>query len=474
MRENDLGNSYYRKRRQKRGSVIPWIQLLLTIAVLAVLYMTDMMPLQYLIVGAAVLFILFFITFGMCHSLRSRSGGRIFSILICLVLGVLLLYLGKTYSVLDRITGSDTRIDEMSVIVLKDDPAESLEDASGYIFGTAQIDSENAGKVTDEINNKLKTEISSVSFSAYAEEVGALYDGQVGAIIFNEAYREMMIESYPEFSNETRVIYTMKIKTKVDIGKSDKKVTQEPFYVYITGIDTYGDISTTSRSDVNIIAKVDPKNRKIQMVSTPRDAYVELPSFGAYDKLTHAGIYGVQESIGALEALYGIKIDYYLRVNFSGFEKIVDALGGITVESDYAFTSWDGEYFEEGINELSGSRALSFARERKSFGDGDFQRGRNQMKVIRAILDKAMSPSILGSYTRVLDSLTGSFDTSMSSAEISSLVKMQLSNGGSWDIESYEVTGYGDYRATYSYGSAALDVVVLDEAMVEEARALLQ
>ena len=469
----NYNQSYYRKKKQKRGSVVPWIQLLLTLGVLAVLYMIDMMPLQFLIVGAAVLFILFFISWGLCHSVRSRSGGRIFSILICLILAGLLFYLGKTYSVLDKVTGSDTRTDEMSILVLKDDPAQNIEDAKDYLFGMASVDIENGAKVAEKVTNEVKSEISTLPFSAYSEAVGALYDGQIGAIIFNEAYREIIAEDYPTFREDTRVIYTMSIKTKIDIDKSDKNVTKEPFYVYITGIDTYGDISTTSRSDVNIIARVDPENRTINMVSTPRDSYVELPSFGAYDKLTHAGIYGVQESIGALEELYGIKIDYYLRVNFTGFEKIVDALGGITVTSDTSFTSWDGEYFEEGVNELNGSRALSFARERKSFGDGDFQRGRNQMKVISAILDKAMSPAILGSYTKVLDSIAGCIDTSMTSSDLSDLVKMQLQNNAKWDIQSFAVTGYGEYRTTYSYGSTPLDVVVLDEEALAQGRALL-
>ena len=301
-----------------------------------------------------------------------------------------------------------------------------------------------------------------------------MLNGQIGAIIFNEAYREMITSTYPEFTEQTRVLDTKSIKTKVNISKNSKKVTKEPFTVYITGIDTFGEISKTSRSDVNIIATVNPSTHKILLVSTPRDSYIELAPLeigtsNAYDKLTHAGIYGVTESIATLENLYNIKIDYYVRVNFTGFEQIVDALGGITVESDYAFQSVDGDWFNEGTNYLNGWQALEFARERHAFSDGDFQRGRNQMKVIQAIIKKAMSPEILTNYTQLLDSVAGCMETSMTRTEIGDLVKMQLSDGGDWDVESYTVLGYIDNRVTYSYGAAPLSVVILEDQYIQEA-----
>ena len=227
----------------------------------------------------------------------------------------------------------------------------------------------------------------------------------------------------------------------------------------------YGDIAQTSRSDVNILASVNPLTHRVQLISTPRDSYVELPSYGDYDKLTHAGIYGVSESIRALEELYGVEVDYYVRVNFTGFEEIVDALGGITVYSDEGFTAWDGTWFDE---------ALSFARERKAFSDGDIQRGRNQMKVIKAIAEKAMSPAILSNYSAVMDAAGGSIETSMTQAEIGALAKMQLSSEESWNIESYAVTGYVDSRTTYSYGASPLSVVIPEESSIAEARLLLQ
>ncbi len=472
-------NDPYRHKKRKKGSIFVWIQLVLTLAVLFVLYKINMMPMQYLVITGAVLLLLFVLSFGLCYSYRSRSGGRVLSIIISLLLGVLLGYLFKTYSVLDQITGADTKIDEMTVLVLTEDPAQSLADTAGYVYGMTSTDSKNANEMLEEVRKQTGTEVATASFTSYTEEAYALLNGQIGAIIFNEAYREMIETDFPGFSESTRILSTKTIKTKVEVSKNSKKVAKEPFLVYITGIDTYGEISKTSRSDVNILAAVNPTTHKILLVSTPRDSYVELAPEGtgvnnAYDKLTHAGIYGVQESISTLQNLYGVKIDYYVRVNFSGFETIVDALGGITVDSDYAFLSNDGEWFDEGPNELDGRRALSFARERYAFEDGDFQRGRDQMKVIKAIIDKAMSPAILGNYTQLLDSVADSMETSMTTSEIGDLVQMQLSSGEQWNIENYTVLGHFEDQVCYSYGASPLSVVVLEDEYIAEAVGKIQ
>ncbi len=472
-------NDPYRHKKRKKGSIFVWIQLVLTLAVLFVLYKINMMPMQYLVITGAVLLLLFVLSFGLCYSYRSRSGGRVLSIIISLLLGVLLGYLFKTYSVLDQITGADTKIDEMTVLVLTEDPAQSLADTAGYVYGMTSTDSKNANEMLEEVREQTGAEVATASFTSYTEEAYALLNGQIGAIIFNEAYREMIETDFPGFSESTRILSTKTIKTKVEVSKNSKKVAKEPFLVYITGIDTYGEISKTSRSDVNILAAVNPTTHKILLVSTPRDSYVELAPEGtgvnnAYDKLTHAGIYGVQESISTLQNLYGVKIDYYVRVNFSGFETIVDALGGITVDSDYAFLSNDGEWFDEGPNELDGRRALSFARERYAFEDGDFQRGRDQMKVIKAIIDKAMSPAILGNYTQLLDSVADSMETSMTTSEIGDLVQMQLSSGEQWNIENYTVLGHFEDQVCYSYGASPLSVVVLEDEYIAEAVGKIQ
>ena len=263
--------SYHRKaRKRKRGSIWVWIQFLLSVAVFAVVYMIGMMPTEYLIIGGAVLLMLFLFTLGLCNSYRSRSGGRVIAVIISLLLGLILGYLVKTYSILDRITGADTRIDEMSVLVLADDPAQSIGDTAYYIYGTATVDQANTDKFMESIGQELGGAPQAASFSSYTEAVGALMNGEVGAITFNEAYRQMLKEMYPDFDTQTRVLYSKSFKTRVNVARGSRKVTREPFIVYISGIDVYGDIAQTSRSDVNILASVNPLTHRVQLISTPR------------------------------------------------------------------------------------------------------------------------------------------------------------------------------------------------------------
>lgn len=250
--------------------------------------------------------------------------------------------------------------------------------------------------------------------------------------------------------------------------------------MYLSGIDSRSGLISKSRSDVNILAVINPDTRQVLLVSTPRDFYVPLPiSNGVPDKLTHAGIYGVDVSIGTLEMLYGIDIDYYFRVNFSGFERIVDALDGVTVYSDVAFTSSKYSspdktyYFTEGRNDLDGAAALVFARERYAFSDGDRRRGEHQMAVIKAVMEKAMSPTLLTNYTAIMESVSGSFETSMPYEKIAELVRNQLDNGGSWNIVSASVNGTNDYRVPYSLSTEAY-VMIPDQATVDAAKLKIQ
>ena len=258
---------------------------------------------------------------------------------------------------------------------------------------------------------------------------------------------------------------------------SDVDVAEEPFTIYVSGNDSYGEVTLEEgRSDVNILLTVNPNTRQILMTTTPRDYYVELPfGEGCWDKLTHAGNYGIDCSMQTLERLYDVEIDYYLRVNFSGFESIVDALGGVEVYSDYAFTSLhSGYYFDVGYNSVDGAEALAFVRERYAFEEGDVQRGKNQMAMIRAIMDKATSPAVISGYLSLMDSVSDSFITNMPKGSISDLVKMKLNEGGSWNIVSNSVNGYVSEAYTYSDSSQLLSVMMQDEASVQHASELIE
>ena len=258
------------------------------------------------------------------------------------------------------------------------------------------------------------------------------------------------------------------------------KITKEPFVVYLSGVDTRGDLTDKARSDVNIIAAVNPVTKQVVLINTPRDYYVDLAGTNSKDKLTHAGLYGVQTSMDTLGNLYGVDVQHYIRINFAGFINVIDALGGVDVYSDQAFTSvgspgyYDPTTFVEGWNHLDGKAALAFARERHAFKTGDVQRGINQMKVIDAMLNKIKSPALLMGFTKILDAVSDSFVTSLSQNQISALVRMQLSDFAEWNIERYTVTGSsGSSTKCYSAKGQKLYVMKPDENSVAKAKEMI-
>lgn len=367
------------------------------------------------------------------------------------------------------------------VYVKADSSAKKLKDVKDYqIIDVKGSDNKKvSAKLNNEAGNKLtyKHDISPVN------AVKDLYEDTDGnkAIVINKAYADVIqdIEKYSKFKDETKCIYTVKIQKK-KTAKIDSDIVNKPFVIYLSGSDTRDEELTTSRSDVNILMAVNPVTKQILMVNTPRDYYVPNPAGGgALDKLTHCGIYGIEDSMEALSQLYDEKIDYYAQINFSGFEKVIDALGGIDVdipegqevETFYVDSTLEGVH--AGINHLNGARALAFARERYSYEDGDNQRGRNQMYVISLVLNKITSGSALKNYSKIFDSIQGMFTTNLSSDQISDLVKMQLQDMAKWNIKSYAVTGTGSEETTYSSGDTPLYVMNPDYSTVNKAAQLI-
>ena len=263
-------------------------------------------------------------------------------------------------------------------------------------------------------------------------------------------------------------------------GAEANKITKEPFVVYLSGVDNRGELTEKARSDVNILAVVNPTTKQAALINTPRDYYVDLAGTDSKDKLTHAGLYGVETSMATLGNLYGVNVEHYLRINFAGFINIIDAIGGVDVYSDQAFTSvgspgyYDPTTFVEGWNHLDGKAALAFARERHAFASGDIQRGINQMKVIDAMLNKIKSPALLMGFSKIMDAAADCFVTSFSQDQISALVRMQLSDFAEWDIESYTVTGTSSSSTKcYSAKGQKLYVMKPDDASVSKAREMI-
>lgn len=291
-------------------------------------------------------------------------------------------------------------------------------------------------------------------------------------------------EAEPSSGQEQQPVQEMSVEQPEVVPVEEEKTEEtaeapqmqgdETFILYFSGIDVFGPVETKSRSDVNILAAVNRRTRKIQLVSTPRDSYVTIPGSGdAKDKLTHAGLYGIDCSIGALENLYGVDVNYYIRVNFSGYEDIIDKLGGIDVYSEYDFTVEPIKHYTQGMNHLSGIEALAFARERHAFAAGDYQRGKNQMEVVKALVNKMTSPEVLADFDNVMASFSDSFQTNMPQELISNLALMQLSDSREWQVETYYISGSSSKETTYSTPGTRVYVMHPDQTQVEVGAALL-
>lgn len=368
----------------------------------------------------------------------------------------------------------DINVSEMKVAVLKDSPYNSLSDLDNKAIGYyAHLSDEEILKVKKHIDEKAANLVYRDE-SGFTELADSLRDDTVPAIILNESYLDVLdeTEGYETFADEIRYIDEFNISTDVALTPDEAKNTDK-FLVYISGIDTFGDVVNTSRSDVNILAAVNTNTRKIQLVSTPRDYYVHIPVSGdAYDKLTHAGLYGIQNSVGAIEGIYRKNVDYYVRMNFTGFETIIDAIGGIDVDVEEEFTVTGGGYhFNKGINHMSGIEALAFARERKAFASGDNQRGQDQMKVITATIQKLTSSrDVLINYNTLLNKVADSFQTNMPESIFYKIVNAQLIDGKGWDVQSYAVSGQGSSNTTFSMPNTYTYVMLPDESMISEAK----
>lgn len=454
----------------------------------AVLLWTKLVPANLLLVGALALIVLTVLIGIMVHRKRRKVSftiGTIIAVLIAVLLIFAAIYLSMTKSTLDKITGVKTQISGMAVFVRMDDPAQSLQDAKGYTFGVLEsLDRNNTDATVKELNEELGSDIITVEYTGLTQLADALLNEEIEAIILNHAYLDVIeeMEGYEEFSSNIRELVSKMIEVEIptkpqgtNTPVSDTAVEnpEHVYSIYIGGSDTRGALNTIGRNDVNIIITANTKTREMLILSTPRDYFVPLSiSGGARDKLTHAGIYGFDVSRETLEMLYDVDIDYTFRVNFTGFEDIVDALGGITVYSEYSFTG--GDYvFSEGNNFMNGSQALAFARERYAFAAGDIQRGKNQMAVIKGVINKAISPSILANYSTLLSSLDGCFQTDVPYDLMAELVREQLSDGTSWHIVSYNVTGTGDSQIPYSMSQYAY-VMWPDESTVAHAQELMR
>lgn len=425
------------------------------------------------VIYTAVLVVVFLVCLLLTLFKKGKHLVTVLLVLFSIVVGVSLLAFKSLVDVSDNInkTASYSEI-EMKVVV----PANSsISDVSGLtnVQAPTSADESNINALIANIKSEKGVELTVDPVDSYQSAYENLINGSSQAMVLNSAYSSLLELSYNDYESNLKTIYTYKIKKAIE--DTAKTTDKNVFNIYISGIDTSGAVSTVSRSDVNLILTVNMNTHKILMTTTPRDSYVRIPDGGAdqYDKLTHAGIYSIETSVKTLENLYDIPINYYARLNFTSFVKLINALGGVTVYNDQAFTSLHGNYnFGVGnINLTSGEEALGFVRERYSLEHGDYDRGNNQLKVIQAIVEKLTSFQSVSNYSDVISTLQDSIQTNMPLNTMMSLVNEQLDSGKTFIFSSQEVTGTGSTGQLTSYAmpNASLYMIQLDDASVAKA-----
>ena len=360
---------------------------------------------------------------------------------------------------------------EMSIVVPKESDIKDVSQLTS-VQAPTKVDKNNIEILMSALKKDKKVDVKVDDVASYQEAYDNLKSGKSKAMVLSGSYASLLESVDSNYASNLKTIYTYKIKKKNN--NSAKQVDSKVFNIYISGIDTYGSISTVSRSDVNIIMTVNMNTHKILLTTTPRDAYVKIPDGGAdqYDKLTHAGIYGVETSEQTLEDLYGTKIDYYARINFTSFLKLIDQLGGVTVHNDQAFTSLHGKFdFPVGDIQMNSEQALGFVRERYSLDGGDNDRGKNQEKVISAIVNKLASLKSVSNFTSIVNNLQDSVQTNISLDTINALANTQLDSGSKFTVTSQAVTGTGSTGQLISYAmpNSSLYMMKLDNSSVESA-----
>lgn len=482
--------------------VISIISILLAIALIIKVIKIDILPLNFeiTILGAVLLLtlILFIFYNFTSHSKIARVFGGFMIIVVTLSYGLGYFYLYKTAGMLSTIStsssGSGTKLgslsDEMtnnvSVIVMKSSNYNSLKDLSGKKIGTtSELDAKSTEKCLTDIKKSI--DFDQEDYPNYNQEMTDLYDGRIDGVILDESSRGIVYEQFLNISQVTKVVHTTSYKAPREHAIVDSKhpvdVTKDPFTIYFSGNDSFGDIQETSRTDSNMLVTVNPKTHRILMTSIPRDYYVPVACAedaadgcpdGQKDKLTHTGLYGVQTTINTIEDFMDVDINYYVRVNFSSLTNIVDAIGGVDVTVgkglavDQFYTDDTIGGVVEGENHLDGQKALAYARERYAYEDGDLQRVKNQQQVLKAIIKKVKSPSMLLKYASLIDAIGSAIETNMPSSSITNFVKFQLASNSSWKFESYPMVGDTGMEFSPSLGDTA-SVTYQDRGSIETA-----
>ncbi len=463
------------------GSIVVMLITLAVEALFTVMLMTlNILPFMYLAILIAVLVLVDLGLFFMVRKSRKESSKRLAATIIMVLVAIVMImgcfYMLNTFDTFKKISSDGRQLEKFHVVVLADSKYEAIEDIEGQEVYALDTQSKTYAEAKERLLTKVEVKYMTAANVTAAGHQLIDKDGKTHdkIILVSDSNYEMLCENNKGFRKNTKFLYTISVASKTNDFAKRIDVTEDPFNIYISGVDTRGSIEDVCRSDVNMIVTVNPETRQVLLTSMPRDSYVELASVGMMDKLTHTGIYGIEETIATVENWLDVEINYYYRVNFKMLVDLIDALGGVTVDIPKGFESTYWDYsFKTGENQLDGKAALAFVRERKTFEDEDEERIKNQQRVMKAILKKATnSKVILTNYTDLLNAVEGSMQTNMSNKDITAIVKMQLKDMDTgWTIKSIAVDGKDAELGTYSMGPGKpLFVSVPKEKSVEEVK----
>ena len=422
---------------------------------------------------------------------RSGKGRRVLGCVLMLLLlcgcAVIITVATDVMNTLEATNEETPVITTREIYVLADNDVESLAQTGEYIYGYVENFEETCvEQVLAEVERQCGVKVATAGYVNVFDMTDAILNHEIDAMILNGGYLSILAENeeYAALHKKIRVLAQVEVDVPEEVLNPEfddlyEEVPFEPieidpdegpqdfshltpFIVYISGSDTYGDqIVKTGRSDVNILVVVNPSTKQILLLNTPRDYYVQnTAGGGARDKLSHCGAFGIKCSMNTLSNLYNTELEYYVRLNFDGFKNLIDAMGGVTVYSDRAFTAVSRTYIKKGENVLDGQQALDFARERKTLADGDNDRGKNQMQVIKALIKKATSgTTIITNYSEIMASVDGMFQMNIPTKLIADMMKMQLSDMAQWNIVTYAVSGSNDMAVCYSAPGMELSVI---------------
>ena len=474
-----MSRSSKRARQGKTKILINWgllaIYTVLAVFLLFLIFKYNMLAFRYLNIVVTVLIVaLAILCFFLIWSKKAKNLTLILLLLGVLINGTSLFAVSQFIGFTSRLNATSNYSNySMSIAVLADSPIDNISQISS-VMGPTGTDKDNIQQLMNDLKATQNKELTVEESSSYLAAYKSLLAGDTKAIILNSVFENIIESEYPDYASKIKKIYTKALTKTVE---TPKDVKGDSFNVYISGIDTYGPISSVSRSDVNIIMTVNRKTKKILLTTTPRDSYVPIADGGnnQKDKLTHAGIYGVDASIHTLENLYDIDLNYYARLNFTSFLKLIDLLGGVDVYNDQEFTAHtNGKFYPVGNVHLDSEQALGFVRERYSLADGDRDRGRNQQKVIVAILQKLTSTEALKNYDSIIKGLQDSLQTNMPLETMMNLVNAQLESGGTYKINSQDLKGTGRMDLpSYAMPESSLYMMEISDSSLESVKAAI-